>query len=42
MTKFLDAKYNEYLDSTPLRIAMIAAGFVVWFVAGVGLLHLAA
>jgi hypothetical protein len=38
MDKFLDAKYNQYLDSGALRVALIAAGFSVWLVAGVGLL----
>lgn len=41
MGQLFDAKYNKLLDSTGLRIAMIVAGFGVWFAAGIGLLKLA-
>ena len=38
---FLDASYNNYIDSMPLRMAMIVAGFTVWAVAGFTVLKLA-
>lgn len=41
MENLMDAKYNKYLDSMGLRVALIAAGFAVWLGAGVGLLQAA-
>lgn len=41
MENFLDAKYNSYMDSTPLRLGLIAVGFAAWLGASVGLLKLA-
>lgn len=42
MTKFLDAKYNDLLDSAAFRVALIAGGFAMWFALGFGVLRLAA
>ncbi len=41
MSRFMDAKYNKYLDNTALRLALIATGFLMWAGAGYGLLKLA-
>jgi hypothetical protein len=38
MEKFLDAKYNEVLDSAWLRLSLLAVGFSVWVIAAVGCL----
>ena len=38
---FLDAKYNNYMDSMALRMALILAGFTVWAAAGFTVLKLA-
>jgi hypothetical protein len=40
MDRFLDAKYNELLDSAPFRLALLAVGFTTWLAAGVSLLSL--
>jgi hypothetical protein len=40
MENFLDAKYNNYMDSTPLRLALIAAGFAAWLGVSVTVLKL--
>ena len=37
---FLDAKYNDYMDNTALRLAMIAVGFGAWLGASVTVLKL--
>jgi hypothetical protein len=34
----MDAKWNNFIDSTGWRIALNMAGFAVWLVATVGLL----
>jgi hypothetical protein len=40
MNRFFDGKYNELLDSMPVRLALMAAGFGVWLLAGVSVLRL--
>ncbi len=34
----MGAEWNKYIDSTPLRIALIAVGLVIWGAAVVALL----
>jgi hypothetical protein len=41
MEKLMDAKYNDLLDSAAFRLSLIAAGFAVWLVAGIGVLKYA-
>lgn len=41
MEKWMDAKYNQYLDSLAVRATLIVAGFAVWLGASVGLLKAA-
>jgi hypothetical protein len=40
MNRFFDGKYNELLDSMPVRLGLMAAGFGVWLLAGVSVLRL--
>lgn len=37
----MEAKYNWIIDSTPIRIALNAAAFAIWFGAAVGLMFFA-
>lgn len=41
MENLMDAKYNKYLDSMGVRVALIIAGFGIWLGAGVGILKAA-
>lgn len=41
MNSLMDAKYNKYLDSMSIRLALIAAGFALWLGVAYGLLQLA-
>jgi hypothetical protein len=34
----MDAKYNRYLDSGVLRMALVAVGFTAWLLGGFALL----
>jgi hypothetical protein len=34
----MDAKYNRYMDSGVLRMALVAVGFTAWLVGGFALL----
>jgi hypothetical protein len=38
----MEAKYNWMIDSAPIRIAINAAAFAVWFGAAFGLMLIAA
>lgn len=38
MDNFMDAKYNKYLDSGLVRVALIAVGFTTWLGVTVGVL----
>lgn len=40
MSQFFDAKFNKVLDSAPLRVSLLAAGFAAWLAIGVGVLKL--
>lgn len=42
MDRFLDAKYNAYLDSAMLRLGLTAFAFAIWLGAGYSLIRLAA
>jgi hypothetical protein len=37
----MEARYNWIIDSMPVRIAMNAAAFAVWFGAAFGLMYVA-
>lgn len=37
----MEAKYNWIIDSTPIRLAINAAAFAVWFGAAFGLMFFA-
>lgn len=38
----MNSHFDWMIDNIPLRIAMIVAGFTVWFAALYGTMHLAA
>ncbi len=38
MDNLLDAKYNKYLDSAWVRLALLAVVFTGWLAAGIGIL----
>ena len=40
MSQLFDAKFNRIMDSTALRLSLIAAGFGAWLAVGVGVLKL--
>jgi hypothetical protein len=40
MSELFDAKFNKILDSAPLRLTLLAAGFAAWLAIGVGVLKL--
>ena len=40
MENFLDAKYNNYMDSTAMRLALITVGFGAWLAVSVTVLKL--
>lgn len=40
MSQFFDAKFNNVLDSSALRISLMLAGFGAWLAVGVGVLKL--
>ncbi|HUS18320.1 MAG TPA: hypothetical protein VMZ25_01605 [Terriglobales bacterium] len=42
MDKLMDSKYNKYLDSAVVRIALLAVGFSTWLGVSVAVLKLAA
>jgi hypothetical protein len=37
---FMDAKWNNVIDNTMVRIAMVAVGFGAWLAIGYGLMSL--
>jgi hypothetical protein len=37
---FMDAKWNNVIDNTMVRIAMVVVGFGAWFAIGYGLMSL--
>jgi len=41
MDKLMDAKYNKYLDSAIVRIALLAIGFSAWLGVSVAVLNAA-
>lgn len=34
----MDARYNDFIDSTKWRIALNVAGFAIWLAGAIGLL----
>ena len=42
MEKLIDSKYNKYLDSAIVRIALLAVGFSTWLGVSVAVLKAAA
>jgi len=42
MEKLMDSKYNKYLDSAIVRIALLAVGFSTWLGVSVAVLKAAA
>ena len=37
----MDAKWNDFIDRTSVRLALVATGFAAWFGIAVGLISVA-